>query len=330
MFRQIVVPLDGSEQAEHALAAAAKIARHANGTVTLLQVVGAQAARGSDAVPVRSGDRQSAAEYLQRLCERPELVSVTTHVVVRAGNPAEQIVAEAAHRGADLIILSHRRHGAAAALFVGSVADAVMRRSHIPVLVLHAGSETEFRDRQTSSTRWPVQGQVPLDGSPLAEAAIPYALELLRTLEDGQGAKLHLTYVLDPKQAYHSGIPETKAMHEARTYLESITARITADRTWQSIAVTSRVEPDADVVMGIERVAEQGAYLRGDTFDFVAMATHGREGMARWLAGSVTEGLVHNVHVPVLIVRPQREQTTVGSQRVGDEAAEQVPQMPLF
>lgn len=330
MFRQIVVPLDGSEQAEQALGAAAKIARHANSTVTLLQIVGADAARGSDAVPVHTGNRLPATEYLEWMRERPELAGISTDMAVRDGDPAEQIVSAAEQGGADLIVLSHRRHGPAASFFAGSIADAVMRRSSIPVLVLHAGSVTELRDRQTGSKRWPVQALMPLDGSPLAETAIPYALELLRTLEDEQGAKLHLTYVLNPKQAYHSGITETAAMHEARTYLEAISARITADPAWHSMAVTSRVEPDAHVVMGIERVAEQGANLRGDTFNFVAMATHGREGVARWLAGSVTEDLVHDVHVPVLIVRPRHEHSTGGSQRDGDEVVEQAPWIPLF
>lgn len=159
---------------------------------------------------------------------------------------------------------------------------------------------------------------------------MPYALELLRALDAGQGAKLHLTYVLDPKQAYRLGVSETKVLHEARTYLKSITARLTADPAWQAIAVTARVEPDVNVVSGIERIAEQGADLRGDTVDFVAMASHGREGLARWLAGSVTEGLAHDVHVPVLIVHPEHEQTTVGSQRDDEKVTEQVPRMPLF
>jgi nucleotide-binding universal stress UspA family protein len=330
MFRQIVVPLDGSEQAERALAVAARIARRANGTVTLVQVVGAEAARGSDAVPVHTGNRLLATQYLERMRQRPELAGVPTSVVVRDGDPTEQLGIAARRHGADLIVLSHRRHGPAAAFFAGSIADQLMRRSPVPVLALHAGAVTEFRDGQVGATRWPVQALVPLDGSPLAETAIPCALELLRALEDGHGVKLHLMYVLDPKQAYRSGIAETEAMHEARLYLESVTARIAADPVWRSIALTAKVEPDANVVLGIERVAEQGANLRGDTFDFVAMATHGREGMARWLAGSITEGLVHDIHVPVLIVHSQHEQTAVGSLREGGEVMEQAPRMPLF
>lgn len=331
MFQQIVVPLDGSEQAEHALAAAAKIARHANGAVTLLQIIEAEAARGSDAVPVRAttGNRQAATDYLQRMSQRPELEGVSTSVVVRDGDPAEQIERAAEQCGADLIILSHRRHGAAAAIFAGSIADALMRRSPIPVLLLHAGSVTEFRDHQTGSTRWPVQALVPLDGSPLAEVAIPHALELLSILDEGQGAKLHLTYVLDPKRAYQPGILETEAMHKGRAYLKTITTRIAADPARRSVVVTAKVEPDADVVVGIERVAEQGANLRGDTFDFVVMATHGREGVARWLAGSVTERLAHNIHVPVLVVHPRREPSATSGQPDSDEIAEQTPRMPL-
>ena len=338
MFRQILVPLDGSQQAERVLAVAARIARRAEGTVTLMQIVGAEVARGSDAVPVRMGEhveqvpgaRQSSRAYLEQMRQRPELAAVSTDIVVRDGDPAEQIVAEAAGRGADLIILSHRRHGATASFFVGSIADAVMRRSHIPVLMLHAESVTEFRDRQTGTRRWPVQALVSLDGSPLAEAAIPYALELLSALEDGQGAKLHLTYVLDPKRAYQSGTAETVAMREARTYLESIAARLAADPSWQPIVVTSKVEPDANAMRGIERIAEQGANLRGDSFDFVAMATHGREGLARWVAGSVTEALVHDVHVPVLIVHPRQESSVAGSQGDTTVFEARTPWPPLF
>jgi len=324
MFRQILVPLDGSEQAERAVPLAARLVRRTDGTVTLMRVVGAVAARGSEAVPVRTGehaaapcDRASAAAYLRQLGQHPELAGISTDVVVRDGDPAEQIVTEVERRAADLIVLSHRRHGPTAAFFAGSIADAVMRRSPVPVLVLHAGSLTEFPDRRAGMRSWPVQALVPLDGSALAETAIPFALELLRLFDDGRGSSLHLTYILDPKQAYQSGTPETTAMHEARIYLESVAKRISADASWGSAAVTWKVEPEANVMTGIERVAEQGASLRGDTFDFVAMATHGREGIARLLAGSVTEALVHDVHVPVLIVHRQQEPSTHGRQQTG-------------
>lgn len=123
-------------------------------------------------------------------------------------------------------------------------------------------------------------------------------------------------------------------MYEARTYLESVTDRLAADPARRSIVVTAKVEPDTNAMRGIERIAEQGAHLRGDTFDFVAMATHGREGLARWPAGSVIEALVHDVHVPVLIVHPRQEASGAGAGAgsQGDAAVfkGQAPWPPLF
>ncbi|MFI5274733.1 MAG: universal stress protein, partial [Ktedonobacterales bacterium] len=253
MYRRIMVPLDGSEQAERALALAARIGRSAGGAVTLMQVVSAGAARGSDAVPVHAGgrvsggDRRSAAEYLQRMRQHPALVDVPTTVVVRAGSPAEQIVAEAERRGADLIVISHRHHGPAAPLVFGSVADDLMRQAHVPVLVLHSDAAAELVG--VSAAR-PVQALVPLDGSPFAERAIPRAIELLRALETGQGAALHLTYVLDPKHAYRYDTPETEAMHRARTYLEKTARDVKADPLNRAVAVSWAIETDAEVVTG--------------------------------------------------------------------------------
>ncbi|MFI5274697.1 MAG: universal stress protein, partial [Ktedonobacterales bacterium] len=101
--------------------------------------------------------------------------------------------------------------------------------------------------------------------------------------------------------------PETEAMHRARTYLEKTARDVKADPLNRAVAVSWAIETDAEVVTGIERVAEQGAYGRADYFDFVAMATHGREGIARWLVGSVTEELAHAAHLPVMIVHPRHE-----------------------
>jgi nucleotide-binding universal stress UspA family protein len=306
MFTQVLVPLDGSRQAERALVLAASIARRTGGAVTLMQVVAADAARGNDAVPVHAGDlpgnHATAAAYLEGLRRRPELAGMHTDIVVSDGNPADRIVTEAEQRAVDLIVLSHRRHGPAVSIFTGSIADEVMRRAPVPVLVLHADATTELGGGVPDFSRWPVRALVPLDGSPLAEAAIMPALDLLSALANGRGGRLHLTYVLDPKRAYRIGTPETPDMHEARVYLASVADRITVDARQRAIEVTWTVQPDANVARGIERVAEDGAYVLSDYFDFVAMGTHGRVGAARWLEGSVTETLVHDVHVPVLIV----------------------------
>lgn len=332
MLQQIVVPLDGTEQAERAVALAARIARRTDGAVTLMQVVSARAARGSDAVPIRgggqtaSGDHQAAAQYLDGLRQRPELVGVTTHVAVCDGSPAEQIAAEAELRGADLIVLSHRHHGPGASLLFGSVADDLMRHTRIPVFVLHADQTTSLIDAAPR----PVRVLVPLDGSAFAEQAIPRAVELLRALETGQGMALHLTYVIDPKLAYRYDTPETQAMHHARAYLEEVAERVKTAPSSAGAQVSWAVETDAEVVAGIARVAEQGAYIRDDYFDFVAMATHGREGVAHWLAGSVTNALAHRIHLPVLVVHPRRTRAEASRGDSTTETSDEAPWPALF
>lgn len=332
MFRQILVPLDGSEQAERALTLAANIARRADGAVTLMRVVAAEAARGSDAVPVRSGqhgagsDRQSAIEYLQRMRKSPDLVGVATDVVVRDGSPAEQIRAEAEQHGADLVLLSHRSHRPAASVLFGSVADELMRHTRVPVLVIHADHDTGLEDAASR----PVRALVPLDGSTFAEQAIPRAVELLRALETGHGMALHLIDVIDPKLAYRYDTPETQAMHNARAYLEDVAERITADPAGTDVAVSWAVETDAEVVGGIARVAEQGDYLRDEYIDFVAMATHGREGIARWFAGSVTDALAHRIPLPVLVVHPRRDSSQRGGAADATDVTGEAPWPALF
>ncbi len=332
MFRQILVPLDGSEQAERALALAASIARRADGAITLMQVVAAEAARGSDAVPVRIGehtggsDHQSAIAYLERMRQRPELVGVATDVVVRDGSPAEQIMAEADRRGADLIVLSHRNHRAATSVLFGSTADELMRHTHVPILMVHADLTIGLVDAAPR----PVRALVPLDGSAFAEQAIPLAAGLLRALETGHGTALHLTYVIDPKLAYRYDTPETKPMRQARAYLEDVAERITADPGYEGTAVSWAVETDSEVAGGIARVAEQGAYLPDEYVDFVAMATHRREGVARWMAGSVTDSLAHRVRLPVLIVHPRNGASASSGKDTAVEVMGEAPWPALF
>ncbi len=327
MFQHILVPVDGTEQAEHAVAVAGRIARRTGGAITLMQVVTAEAARGSDAVPVRTGgDHQTATEYLERLRQHPALAGLSTHVVVGDGSPAQRIADEAERCGADLIVLNHRRHGPAASALFGSVADDLTRHTHVPVFVLHADDGTELLDAASR----PMRALVPLDGSVFAERAIPRAVELLRALETGHGMALHLTYVIDPKLAYRYDTAETENMHDARAYLEDVAERVTADPAGAGMTVSWAVETDMEVVGGIARVAEQGTYLRDEYFDFVAMATHGREGIARWLAGSVTNALAHRVHLPILVIHPRRASSVKGGDNPSANVMSEAPWPALF
>lgn len=139
---------------------------------------------------------------------------------------------------------------------------------------------------------------VPLDGSELAEHALPYALRLA-TLTD---ATLHLVCVVAPPSAVRAqgvGAPVNvyadiiaAERREAATYLESVQWRI--QRTTKSVQV--------QVLDGHEAAALLD-YLPQAGIDLVIMTKHGREGLVtRWTLGSVADRVAHGSMVPVLLV----------------------------
>lgn len=132
---------------------------------------------------------------------------------------------------------------------------------------------------------------VPLDGSPLAEMALPKALELL---SDSPSATLillraaHATSLpgIDPTEA------QAAVVREAESYLDAIAARLEARgvarivrSVWYSTAAKAIVEA-ADVRRA----------------DVIVMSTHGRSGLGRLLLGSVAESVLRGTRTPILLV----------------------------
>jgi nucleotide-binding universal stress UspA family protein len=95
---------------------------------------------------------------------------------------------------------------------------------------------------------------------------------------------------------------------KAEAYLKSVKDRLHETIPGApNLTITSSVLVETDVAETILTVAEQPEQLeRGDvpTCDLIAMATHGRGGLPRWLLGSVTERVMHATKLPLLVVRP--------------------------
>ena len=130
MFTKLLVPLDGTPEAAVAVLPALTLARATGASMHLIRV--SLAALGvpplDEAVEAERGLERVAAELVTH--------GVAVSTAVRRGDAAEQIVAEARQRDADLIVMStHALTGPARAL-LGSVADAVVRTSHRPVLLV--------------------------------------------------------------------------------------------------------------------------------------------------------------------------------------------------
>ena len=142
---------------------------------------------------------------------------------------------------------------------------------------------------------------VPLDGSKRAERILPYVEELALKFE----AKLVLLQVVEPSvvlaapydMGHYYDINQIERLSdEAKSYL----AAIQADLTTKGIAVETLVDNGPVVTCVIEEAARKNV-------DLVAMASHGRSGLARAFYGSVAAGVLNQADRPLLLIRAQEE-----------------------
>ena len=150
MIETILVGYDGSRPAERALERAAELAGLAGARVivvsvgTIDPVVGAGAFGLAYPLPISVGERE-AEDVWREHRERVEALlreqGVEHEFVTSLGPADEEIVAQAEHRGADLIVVGTREPGFLQRLLAGSVSAGVARKAHCDVLVVHPDRE---------------------------------------------------------------------------------------------------------------------------------------------------------------------------------------------
>ena len=264
---------------------------------------------------------REAQAYLTRQAELPMLSGIPTRTEVLSGVAAIAILSAALKQRADLIVMtSHGRTGFSHWVF-GSVAEHVTRQADTPVLVLRQrrlpfwveGAELVKSPLSASgkATIPDLRVLVPLDGSPLAEAALEPAASCAESLVRGVeqatglaagsvGCRLHLALVVRPFETLPENMPEALVVTGAKTYLQGTAERLRASHN--ALLVTWEVVASDDVAQSLVKL------LQGDeaeeSYTLLAMATHGRTGIMRWIWGSITERVIHRTELPVLLVRP--------------------------
>jgi nucleotide-binding universal stress UspA family protein len=132
----------------------------------------------------------------------------------------------------------------------------------------------------------------PLDGSAAAEAVLPY----VERIATATNSRVFLLAAVDKPRDWgeDTGGDLKGERHEAETYLRRIQARL-ASATGGDVEIEVVASAPAEGILG---ACEKGQA------DLVAMATHGRSGVARWVLGSVATKVLHATHTPMLVVRP--------------------------
>ncbi|GBD11352.1 TRAP-T-associated universal stress protein TeaD [bacterium HR23] len=135
-YQHILVPLDGSEVAAQAIPHAVALAKAFQAEITLFHVVPRE---GIPSRPLTQKEREAFAQidaYLQKIKAELEGEGIETHWAVTAGEPAAEIVRYAYTHNVDAVVMSTHGKGGAFQRLYGSVADAVLSRLTIPVVLI--------------------------------------------------------------------------------------------------------------------------------------------------------------------------------------------------
>lgn len=276
MFHRIVVPLDGTAFAEEALLPARALAEAFGAQVLLVRaqqlpvMAGLHASFAADAA---LDDLDVADAYLHEVVTRLRADGVDADLLLYVAAPDIGIARAAVLDHADLIVMTSHLRWKLPAHSDGSTTLAVLARSGLPILAWRAG------DSDLPAVDAPIV--VPLDGTPLAEAALPVAEALARAL------KSYLVLV----RAAHQGQEE-----DAGGYLRAVAMGVEA-RGVRAVSVT-RAGAALSVIDTTWR--EQSAAL-------LVLATHGRRPGAQGYLGSVAASLIEEIEVPMLVLHPVAE-----------------------
>ncbi len=291
MYTSILVPLDRSSFAEQALPLALSIARRARARLELVEVHVSYGFEIPQLDTERGQQEQSYLDTTAKWAASVSPVSVTVNVLPGQALPPEGVADRILERvrtiGADLIVTTTHPCSALSRIAIGSVADELIRRAHVPVLLARPGKTGlgVFLE--------PILGNIliPLDGSTLAEQVLGPALDLARLME---GHSVLLRIVDSWSSPFNRALGETATTAEAQAYLEGVARRLRE----QGLQLQTRVVVAHHAA---EAIMEEA---RAQASNLIALATHGQGGLKRLLLGSVADQLVRAAESPVLVYRP--------------------------
>ncbi len=298
MLKNILVPLDGSENAEHIGGWIAGLAYAMNAQVTLLAVVDPTkkvfpGSSKADNQRIQAALLEQAKSYLESEAIRMDAAGIATNISVKEGNAAEQII-EASQTGTyDMIAMATHRGSSISRGLLGSVTDRVIRNSNLPVLTIRPRELSAF----VGNADAPSVIIVPLDGSEQSEEAVALGLDIAEAC----GASIifmqvvHFPYYMVSGQSidlYASEYGINTYRRSASVYLDDFVEKAKSRKI-----IARGHTPIGHPATRIIEVAES------ETGSLIVMTTRGMSGIKRWVLGSVSDRVIRSSGQPVLLVR---------------------------
>lgn len=311
MYRSILVPLDGSLFAEHALPVALAIARRSGARLSLVTVTTPLAEAYVEGLCFGTLDLEQEMfarrkTYLDNLAhDLRSRSNVPVEIHVERGEVAGSICHLVSKGGTDLVVMATHGRSPMGRFWLGSVADEMIRQTNVPLLLVRPGEVPVDLDHE------PELGKMvlPLDGTPLAEQILEPAVALAGVIPGAEMILVRAIHALVPmngmpdvpsaEKEAHTLQLQVQALHdrlrkEAESYLVDVATRLRA----QGLRVRTQVVVEDQPALAILHEAE--AQHAG----VIALETHGRRGLSRLILGSVADKVVRGAHVPVLVHRP--------------------------
>lgn len=292
MYRNILVPVDGSKLGERALVLAVPLADQHNATLTLLSVHEpiADITLGGGA-PVRDPAldhkwREEHREYLTKLAKRVgRRASSPVQTAFVDGRIVPSITKYASEHGVDLIVMCTHGRGGFQRFWLGSVADGLSRSSTVPLLLARGGRSPGSRLEKDGLFR---RIMVPLDGSDRSETA----LKAVKVLVGSDRAAITLAHVIHPMSA--AAVANLAPRPEYDPEISYLTPLAAQHRT-PTIAINHEMRTSANVVKSLLEIADQ------HEAELIAITSQGMGGLQRMIVGSVADKLIRTARVPVMI-----------------------------
>jgi nucleotide-binding universal stress UspA family protein len=301
MYSKILVPLDGSKTAEKVLPYARYLAGKFKVPVELLAVV--------DIAEVASHMVSEKTRFLDTIIDdavrhlTSYLGSVATTFAgtdvrcsVEKGKAEDTIIEKAATDKAMLITMATHGRSGLNRFLLGSVAEKVLRGMVNPLLLIRATEEAKSEGETILKSII-----VPLDGSELAEGVLPMAAGMAKKLdlEVELFRTYHIPYsVYGGDEGFYAGNYEellAGVRDEAAQYLDKKAADLKNLGVAKVTCVTKEGLAADEIILLGQKTPD----------NLIAMSSHGRSGVKRWVLGSVAEAVVRHCGDPVLITRPQ-------------------------
>ena len=299
MYRVIMVPVDGSAFSREAVFQGLRLAQKNAAQLRLVRVCSMPMALGNPDTAVMETrawktERDSMLTQLYRLAAECRANAHADVVATLEDGPvADALRGHALRHSVDLIVMAtHARRGMAR-IWLGSVADRLIRETGIPVLTVRPASlATELASGSCFK-----RILVALDGSALAETSLKPAIALAE-LEQAEITLLRVVpsenHIPDGELYATIGPARARDVDDAQSYLGGLTVML----AWHGVTIHTAVAIAADIPKAILGFAET------HDADLIAIATHGRGGIARALIGSVADRVMTEGGISALVLHP--------------------------